>query len=615
MTFKRYIAYSVSALLMAGCSGDMAHVLQNDSIPLVLQPTLSENRVVTRAAGSEFAADDELLCDVRHVLDDGAEYDNVQARMVTVIDGQSTQALYWDDFSNSAQAQTDLRTASHGLHTFYGYCYNGGTPSVALEQTTGVLGWSISDNQSTADALKANDLLWSASQNMVTYSHARDAHGTLNIPFTHAMSKFTIVLVAGDGFEADDLTDATVTLSGMNLNGTFTAPSATVVPQGTTDVSMYAGAASVTAQSLPCRSYEAVSVPNVALTSGKLLATARSVDGNDYRIVITDDILNGWAAGIAGGGSRSGVNYKLTVTLHKQTVSVVATLADWSDVSASGTGDIIFDADVRTIDKSNDGAIASGNSFSLWMTQDLANMGAVATTAEYDGTRFVNSPAIYWPNGSDSFYFRALARKTALKTLDAVVSTDVAQGTDLLWGTTSAHTGTEADGVTNHDYAAGAAINPRTGNVPLTFSHLMSGVAVNLQTTADASAVDLTGATVSLTNLYKSGSVNIATGVVSVTGDKAGKAVDATSVFDNLIMVPQQIGADARLIVKLADGTTYSLQLNQCTDDSQNTVTEWESGNRYTYTINLKKEMISFRALVQDWTDNSGSGNATLDWD
>ena len=615
MTVKKYIALSVSALLLIGCSGDVTDIMQQEKLPLTLQPTLSGSRVITRAVGGEFEADDVLLCYVRHVSDGGAQYNNMHAKMVTLVNGLPKESVYWDDFSNSASEGTDLRTAGHGLHTFYGYCYNGGTPDMPLAEATGVLGWNTQADQSVQGVMKKCDLLWSASQTMVEYNHARDDHGTLAVPFTHAMSKFTIVLVADEGFSAGALDNTSVTLSGMNVNGIFTAPDATVDVNGTTTVKMYPGEPSVSAGN-PSRAYEAVSVPKVALASGNLLATVKDVEGNDYRVVLSDDMIAGWAVGIDDDGkSKSGYNYKLTVTLSKQAVNIVATLADWTDVSASGIGEINFTADVKTIDKSNDAGITNGSSFSLWMTQDLDNVGTIATTAAFDGSGFVNTPAIYWPNGTDSYYFRALAQKTDLKTLDAVTSTAVFQGTDLLWATTAAHTGTEADGVTTHDYAVGAAINPRTGYVPLSFSHVMSYVAIKLETGSDASAVDLDDAKVTLTNLYTEGTVDIATGTVTSKGDKAAKAVDESTSFSKLFMIPQQIGDDARMIVKLADGTTYSLRLDQCTDSSDAAVTGWERGNCYTYTISLKKEKIGFRVLVQDWTENTGSGNAMLDWD
>ena len=80
-------------------------------------------------------------------------------------------------------------------------------------------------------------------------------------------------------------------------------------------------------------------------------------------------------------------------------------------------------------------------------------------------------------------------------------------------------------------------------------------------------------------------------------------------------MVPQTIGDNAKLVITLADGTTYSLLLNTCEDKDGKAVTDWYSGNLYEYTITLKKEEIQFRVMVKDWERNTGSGNATLDWD
>ena len=199
--------------------------------------------------------------------------------------------------------------------------------------------------------------------------------------------------------------------------------------------------------------------------------------------------------------------------------------------------------------------------------------------------------------------------------MDAVTTFEANQDIDLLWGTTAAHKGYLADN-TEVPYAEGAAINPRTGNVPLVFKHAMSKVVISLETTNDASAVDLTGAKVTLTSLANEGTIDLESGVVTASTTKVEEAVNASTSFDNLIMVPQTIGNDAKLIITLDDnGTTYSLQLNQCTDGTGTAITTWTGGNKYTYTISLKKEQIQFRALVQDWVSNTGSGNATLDWD
>ena len=514
MTINKYIILALSILTFAGCSSDNDFSQEQSRLPLAFKTSLSGRSQVTRAAGSQIETDDELLCYVRHIVD--GQTDAVQTKLVTIINDEPTETLYWDDFSESTDdGSRDLRTEGHGLHSFYGYCYNGGTPTTTLVETTGVLGWTTATDQTSAEALKHNDLLWSNTQSMITYDHAKDKRGTLTVPYTHAMSKFTIVVVLGEGFKADDLNTTTVTLAGMSLKGTFTAPNASVVAEETTSISMFANTASTTDNGKPCRAYEAVAVPMTALTDGKTLATIQSVDGNNYQVVLNNDVLNSWKDGIKDDASMSGVNYKLTVTLNKQAIDVVATLADWTDVSAETTGEIHFSADVKTIDKNNDASLKNGDSFSLWRSSDNTDFGKIATTATYDGNKFVNTPAIYWPNGSTNYYFRALTQKTSSNTLAAVTTTEVNQGTDLLWATTAAHQGTEADGTTVHNYAEGDAINPRTGQVPLTFKHVMSNIVVTLTTSTDAAAVDLTDATVTMTNLKNEGEVSLATGVIT----------------------------------------------------------------------------------------------------
>ena len=224
MIIRRYFILSLSALMLAGCAGD--EVVNNSSstderLPLRLEATLSGDRPVTRAVGSEFEVGDVLYSYVQHVYKDGEDYKkapDIQASLVefknpTVaeVDGNTYNltpgtALYWDDFSKSSDdGANDLRIDNHGLRSYYGYCFNGiDINNVVLTESTGVLTWSASTNQSTA-GIKNSDLLWSTTQTPVEYKHAQNNHGTLTVPYTHAMSKFTIVVEAGDGFKAEDL--------------------------------------------------------------------------------------------------------------------------------------------------------------------------------------------------------------------------------------------------------------------------------------------------------------------------------------------------------------------------------------------------------------------------
>jgi len=608
MTINKYIILALSTLMLAGCASDDDFSQEQSRLPLTFETSLSGSRPVTRAVGGEFENSDELLCYVRHV----AGSDVVQTKMVTIKNNKPTEPLYWDDFSESTNdGSKDLRTKDHGLQSYYGYCYNGGTPTTDLVEATGVLGWTINADQTVYDDLKHNDLIWSKEQSAITYDHARkNNQGELEVPYYHAMSKFTIVLVAGDGFEAKDLGTATITLKDMNLKGTFTAPNFSVVADGTTtEVKMYANSVSTTNDKKPCRAYEAVSVPLVSLTTGNPLATINNVGGNNYQVNLTNDILSDWAAGIDNGKTQSGINYKLTITLNKQAITVVATLADWTEVSATGKGAINFTADVTSINKDNDG-ITNGDAFTLWKMSALTNEAfakAKKTKVTYENDAFTYEHQLYWDNALDNSFFRALAQKGT--NLTAVEEPTLEQGTDLLWGTTAEHTGTEADGTTTHEYKEGVAINPRTGDVPLIFKHVMSNVVVKLETTTDDSQVETGEATITMTKINKDGKFSIFDGEITSVTTPSTITVDGET-----IMVPQDIDDEAKLIITLKDGTTYSLLLNTC-KDKDGAVKKWESGKQYEYTISLKKEEIQFRVMVKEWTKDESSGKATLDWD
>ena len=609
MIIRRYFILSLSALMLAGCAGD--EVVNNSSstderLTLRLEATLSGNRPVTRAVGSEFETGDVLYSYVQHVYkkddDNYTQVTGIDASLVAFtnptadgVDGKTYNltpgtALYWDDFSKSSDdGASDLRKDNHGLRSYYGYCFNGiEKNSVELTESTGVLTWSARTNQSTA-GIKNSDLLWSTTQTPVEYKHAQNNHGTLTVPYTHAMSKFTIVVEAGDGFASTDLDNATVTLHDMNITGTFTAPTGKVTDTSTDIVTMFGNGKDGNQ-----RIFEAVVVPTTSLAENKHLATI-TMAGNTYKVNISSSMLSSWATGIENGASKSGVNYLLNVTLKKQAISVSATLANWNTVEATGKGEILFDPDIKTIGKNYDN-IKAGDSFALWMAEADADFGTdAATTVTYNGTRFTNDKPVYWPNGTTQFKFRALAKQTNSHLLEAVTATEVKQDDDsklpdLLWGTSGE-----------------AAIAPRTGDVPLTFSHAMSNVVVKLETSNDdKSKVEIDKATIRITDLITDGTIAISSGDISL-----GTTVGEVAVDGETIMVPQTISTDAKLIITLADKkTTYSLKLS--TIDN---ITKWVRGNQYTYTIHLEKEAMKFRAMIEEWKSTTGSGEAKLDWD
>ena len=594
--------------MLTGCASDenMNDTLSgNGKTPLLLETSLNSQRLVTRAVNGSFADDDQLLVYIRHTT--GGEkgtyttVDTDQAPKLVTFKASVPPVLYWDDFSNSSAKTTDLRTEGHALQTYYGYCYNGGAPTTTLEETTGKLGWTISKEQTSAEVVQHADLLWSAEQAAVTYKHAKTQLGKLTVPFTHAMSEVTVTIKTDKTFGTTPMKDTQLMLNQMLTVSEVNAPEGTITSTTAANIQMYGEPYTSGAT----RTFTAIVAPGTPLNVGDKLLNIVDVEGNNYTLTITDDMLKatawakeGYDANQTAIATQSGVNYHLDVNVSKTAITVEASLKDWTTVTAEGNGDIAFDHDIVNVTVKDAGeAFKDGASFRLfWKKASSTNEYALATTSTLNSGEWTNSPAIYWPNGTDQFFFRALSGNEN--------NLEVKQNEDVLWGTTAKH----------NNIDAGAAIAPRTGNVPLIFEHAMSKVVFKLETTTGADAVDFEKATIAVSNLITAGTIYMEDG--AITGiTSATDAISRLGKDETVIVLPQTITNDAFITVTLADGTKYKLQLNLCKDKDNAGITTWVRGKSYTYTITLKKEEIQFRALVKDWIEETGSGNATLDWD
>jgi len=751
MMKMRHILYISLVLLIAGCTNEenFSDTLSGngEKTPLLINATINTGRAHTRASGNNFVFGDELLTYVRHVKSGDAinnysyvsDDPGIYNKLVTYTKGNAamggaeddvtretsdlTSAAYWDDFSNSSSADTYLRTGGHGLQSYYGYCYNGGTPT-SIDLASGELVWSVLQDQSTANAVAVqhSDLLWSPTQEKVAYSHesSHDAnHGTLTIPYTHAMSQITVTVIADEGFEGSTdgskkpLNNTILQLNAMNTVTTLTAPTTTFSPlkQETGDnikmITMFPEAYdnNTSTVNYTKRNYTAIVAPGTKLKEGNLLLNITNADRNNYTVNITGEMVDGshWASGHAVGQygdldsdehncviTQPGKNYHLDVTIKKSAVQAHSSLANWTDVNATANGDIYFPDDVEVIiDDSYNGTEESESpvnveiidkdqfknnaSFSLFRVQatedNTNNLGndseapkdhvarlnenyafeSISTFTNIGGDPddyWTNAPELYWPNNSAKFYYRALAK---FNSVDAGANnityvgeadrstkgTSVSQGTigeghDILWGTTPKHYGSAYQ----KTYQRGYPIPPRTHGVPIVFEHAMSKVSFTLETTddesvsADNAKMELSEASFKISNLYTAGTIRIDDGNIDLTGSTSdaisvGKGETTNqqtrNLVTDLIVVPQSL-EDAIVTITFTDGesnvySTYTIPLNQCVVLGVSTpITAWERGKNYSYTIKIKKEAVQFHALVKDWEEVTGSGNAALEW-
>lgn len=471
--------------------------------------------------------------------------------------------LYWEDFTNSTN---DIRTSGHGLRSLYAYCYNGGTPSTALNEATGVIGWTVQADQSAGNGFRKSDLLMAPTTAKVAYKHSTTSqmngdHGVIPLEFTHAMSKITVEVVADETFSGDIFSNTKVILSGVNTTCTVNAPSQSLSGYGSTSAPVTMQPASRIIGKT--KSFSAVIAPTVIRGGADAehaveFATLEDVGGYNYKVMLTKDAIEKAPAGAGkvswsskltdhdassvtpaspcgkdsegtehytsanGGLTIPGVNYLITVKVKRTGIEVSATIADWKTASADETGKIQFTDAFPNTGEIDQKLKAHGFDVYARSVND-ASYGGVASVVSWNPTAgeqgegaWEYHPQLYWPSGTYQSYFRALAPSTSEKTLEAGEYSDER---DVLWGVNSKEEGY---------YEMGAPINPRTGKIPLSFYHAMARITFNL---LDAHADDpyshghgsghghgadphlnLAGAKIALYNLAGTGTLDLDSG-------------------------------------------------------------------------------------------------------
>ena len=632
----RYIGTVAVALGFVACANDIGDAPSNDGgkTPIDIAVAFVDGEIVskssTRAVDKTFEANDKLVAHLQHVNGTGADatlVGNYEKTITLTMNSDVTMSetsnnniqqtssfainedLYWDDFSDDTN---DIRTQGHGLRSAWGYCYNGKDNFPESNNHSDEITWEAATNQKSG--FKTSDLLWSKTIDPVAYNHDKKNHGTITIPYTHAMSKATIVLTAGEGFNDKAFDNTEITLKGVNVKGKFTASTGQVVGvtaeghHDTGNIQMQKKSTDATNNSV---TFECVFVPNTLLSANNEWAEIKDVEGNDYNIYLTETMLgnDAWNAT----STASGVNYKLTATINKQKIDVVAQIADWINKETSADGKIQFSTDLTGVDYDD---MTSGTSYDVFTSESQTSGYSKSTTRNYTDSKWTDDPVIYWQGEGKGLYFRGLAKYENNLITSVEGCTSANQGTDLLWATTPQHTGKDNSG-NDKTYQAGEKIDPRTSFVPLKFEHAMSKVKFVLKTTDDENTkVELEGATMSIPGIITVGTIDVANGNITLGSTTADLALNNDTEY---IVIPQNLDGK-KLTITLNDAnadekkTTYSILLTDCKVDG-NTISSWERGNSYVYTITLAKEAIQFRALIKDWNKKTGSGDASLDWD
>lgn len=502
------------------------------------------------------------------------------------------------------------------------------------------IAWEIPAAQS-AESMKNKDLCFS--NNIGDYSSASGAdnrikYGTQTsyhfdsgkLIFYHALSKITIKLVEGNGFDRTSDSDfnlSSITLNGFKLSGTFNVAEGTFTSQAATATPITAMAQKKTAEDI---TLQALVMPGAQL-GGDSEALAFNLDGNAFSVkseTLAASLRT--ALGVAENATipplEAGKNYVFQFTVNKTGVKLIATIAKWDTVEGTNYSPLINITEVYGQERNEQNDFAKDFSFYLSESKDDSyEKGSDVTYHSFDKSYSLDTP-LYWPNHNTHYFFRGIWPKVTDTSLSpktpsgkvsesaiAVENCSYSSGTypsDLM---IALPRDTEDKTCPHGNKVMEQGICATEGEVRMNFQYVMSQIEVKLTTNTDPLAKDAVvfdeNTTVEIVGGYTGGSILLMDGSANPT-TKGVYTMHKSSGNDTFCdaIIPQDLeNSDAKLTfrVTVKDGTTSDsyetvLGIKDIKVNDEN-IEKWEPGKHYVYNLYITKTGIKIIATIKNW--------------
>ena len=565
--------------------------------------------------------------------------------------------LYWDDYGTADPGNTAGRAA--GL-TIYGAAVNGVTTDLTVSDFT-ALEWTLPNDQSNdwanKDLLISNNIKEGGPDD--TYKFDEKASGKL-LAFTHAMSKVTINLIADEGFPTTGVGNTTkkfqttpdVYLTRNENGGSLAEWAYTTGTVNVTDgtISSQATPEVITTKTNSTSDATYTVVKDALIMPGSCFGTADTdiiakinADGNIY-YVTAKEIRKAITSTLGSGNEKdfkaqSGYNYILKIKVKKTKIEVTATITDWIDVTADeeiplinvtgNVGDVTVDAETKQRMESFGFYLSDAAGASAATAYTKAATAAKPTGGADGTTIWPFDTPLYWPNHQIHYFMRGVSPEETAVTSGKIAVTagdynSASFPSNLLVGAPVIAANTMC-GNTDHIQVdmSTSGICAREGKINLTFNYMMSQIEVHLASEAGDSHVNLENAKVEIVGGYTDGNVDIHTKTVTTSGSVTDFTLNHVGTEDtnyrHSIVVPQNLTSDLKFKVTIyKSGTTEIDDIYYATikdiqvsenGGTKKSITKWDSGKHYVYTLNLKKTEIKVTATITDWITVTASDN------
>lgn len=623
-----HVAMATTLLASASCSSDVMEELIPTNQKSLIEFSMSEGiqsgpaqRAVTAGA---FPEGSNIIMHIRSNQDGGTT--NVRRNKALAVANvhndhsdltfELGQQRYWDDaFGRSAHLSvyavavpgtgnthnTKLQDALSG-----GVVENVWTSCNDADEITTT--WTVTTDKQTEDILKNEDLVYSnniqaggtdgrtwydwehATWKPAAHTGVEGQHGNgclrfLNetadpssrgyfdkghLKFTHALSRITITLVEGTGFNNSSDADfqfthtkvaagSNIKLEGMNTSGKLNMKTGVWDILPCQDIKVMSGSTTAAAGD-----YKAQMLPDYVINkNGAQNVMSFEIDDNIY-YVTQGDLFQALASVEANKNAEfgytetgytmmQGINYHFTITVNKKQIdNITATVLEWNTVTAGNfpldnshvefsLKDVTGTAcnDIKFFRKAEDlGTIYTDNSYTA---DDFSGQyeGPAALTETDAVTHTYKTDAWYYENNKTAYHFRTLNTKAndALAGDQATFSLTHGPKTDAYdyhWGAPMKHDANLSYNPTaNEGFKANIhkGITSTTSPLKITEFHMLSWVDVILKTSSDGSKVNLKNATVTVNRIKSQATVDMGTGYIAPTGGLTSQTMTAPS-FD-----------------------------------------------------------------------------------
>lgn len=447
------------------------------------------------------------------------------------------------------------------------------------------------------------------------------------------------------------------------VDGTINIREAKAIPSGNKQTITAGDETKKEAGGAEVRTQVALVYPGTCLGETDDAVVARIAADNNYYYVTAKEIRA--AIDAAGGHTDyktlPGYNYIINVTVKKTGVNVTATVTNWVDVQADEASPAIaLTAGAGSTGETGDWAGVEGFDF-FRSTEELkgysdetslqegdyykplrkVKWGTGATSPRacvfYDNTGATETP-LYWPDHDTHYHFRgvypatttaASAAAPQVKAFTNAGATEqgiaVQNGTynqatfpsNLMIGMPEITAGTlcESGEHTQVDMSE-KGICARSGKINMNFRYMMSQVEIELAhslTEGTEGDVKLDGDTkVEIVGGYTDGYIRLgdreAVGLTKGSYTTTVVAGEANKLKRHDIVLPQELAGMQFKITVNNEGGTKDYYYATIKDipvrvggGASQSITKWESGKHYKYTLKLKKTAMEITATLTDW--------------